>query len=1169
MLDGFNSINDILVYWSAGEEILRNDNTGAHFLKSLANLYSSIIEYQASVICHMSKDQGSRALHSVVGAVDWATMAQTIAKLNTACKDLVDISCRAEMQRANDMKLQGIQDIIVALEQNERRTRDRERDEKETALLRDLDCPYESYKDFNRRRVQGTCGWFFNDDRFHAWRDASTSSLLWVSAGPGCGKSVLARAIVDDLSASTAGGSATVCHFFFKDGNEGQKLGANAVSAILHKLFKDAPKSLMQHALPSHRNCGKRLAQDFLELWKILTNCAQSDEARQIICILDALDECEPRSRNELIFHLKQFYADQQNTSAKASKLKFIITSRPYDDLEIQFARFATVNYIQFHGDDKSAEISREIDFVIDELVEEVAGTFSGDDQESLKSHLKRMENRTYLWLHLTFDIIRQSPSEFGRPCEIGELLSILPSEVADAYDKILNRSRNKERTETILHIVLAAEKPLTLHEANNALAMAFALQKKNSPPPPTSVEIEKQLWPDDTFKSVVTNLCGLFVSVYDEKLVFIHKTARDFLVGPRSEQNAWQGRFDLPKSHSVMSSICIRYLLLRDLPHSVEDYDNDRFTRHVEFITYAAEHWHQHFNAQEPTSRTDLLSDVRILLDTTDNRNHVWLCVTSDFDELNPLTSLGLANHFHLTSAVEDMLKTDKVNINECDMYGETALYGAAEQGHMDIVRLLLDNGADIHVQDKFDETPLHSAAEQGHTDIVRLLLDNGADIHAQTESGQTPLHGAAKEGHIDTVQLLLDNGADIHVQAEYRGTPIHGAAGGGHTDIVRLLLDNGADIHVQAGMDGTPLHAAAGGGYMDIVRLLLDSGADIHVQSEYDGTPLHSAAMSRHQEIVQLFLDMGADVNTRSALYGTPLDSAAKYGATKNVRLLLENGADVHVRGGIDGTPLRAAAAEGHVEIVRLLLDNGADIDAQSTYDETALFEAAVRGKTGVVWFLIDNGAKVNVLSNCGQSILHYAARTGFPEVIRLLLDNGADIHVQTANGNTALHVAAENGRTMTARLFLDSGANIDAQNKNGQTAIYMASQANRMGVVQLLLEYGADAFIQDVHGKTALEARPGRSLVETIQLFSMAFQVLRQRLIHDAEITKQDLAELEKREASFSRSVAKQDIDRFVERMASLDRRVTAAHRLVENLDRVNELTALASSPSFERQ
>jgi hypothetical protein len=64
-------------------------------------------------------------------------------------------------------------------------------DQKERDLLQDLTSDYEGYKDFNPLRVQGTCEWFFMDDRFRKWRDSNTSSLLWVSAGPGCGKSVL------------------------------------------------------------------------------------------------------------------------------------------------------------------------------------------------------------------------------------------------------------------------------------------------------------------------------------------------------------------------------------------------------------------------------------------------------------------------------------------------------------------------------------------------------------------------------------------------------------------------------------------------------------------------------------------------------------------------------------------------------------------------------------------------------------------------------------------------------------------------------------------------------------------------------------------------------------------------------------------------------------------
>ena len=88
--------------------------------------------------------------------------------------------------------------------------------QKERALLQDLTSDYEGYKNFNPRKVDGTCEWFLDDDRFRTWRDSNTSSLLWVSAGPGCGKSVLSRALIDEHRLSTNVTTSTVCHFFFK-----------------------------------------------------------------------------------------------------------------------------------------------------------------------------------------------------------------------------------------------------------------------------------------------------------------------------------------------------------------------------------------------------------------------------------------------------------------------------------------------------------------------------------------------------------------------------------------------------------------------------------------------------------------------------------------------------------------------------------------------------------------------------------------------------------------------------------------------------------------------------------------------------------------------------------------------------------------------------------------
>lgn len=128
------------------------------------------------------------------------------------------------------------------------------------------------------------------------------------------------------------------------------------------------------------------------------------------------------------------------------------------------------------------------------------------------------MEHRTYLWLHLTFDIIEKSPSEYGRRLDIEKLLSRLPSQVSDAYEKILSRSKDQLLTRILLQIILAAIRPLTLDEANIAFTLAIQEQEPNS-----HTKVELELWPRKNFRSCVTNLCSLFISVYDSKLSFIH----------------------------------------------------------------------------------------------------------------------------------------------------------------------------------------------------------------------------------------------------------------------------------------------------------------------------------------------------------------------------------------------------------------------------------------------------------------------------------------------------------------------------------------------------------------------------------------------------------------------------------------------------------------------
>lgn len=141
----------------------------------------------------------------MAGWNDWDGKAKDIDDRSERCKSCISNLYKQEIRKRWDCQLQEMQQsraILDAIrrtfEDGGRQTQRNYEDQKERDLLQDLASDYEGYKDFNPQRVEGTCEWFFNDDRYLKWRDSSISSLLWVSAGPGCGKSVLSRALIDE-----------------------------------------------------------------------------------------------------------------------------------------------------------------------------------------------------------------------------------------------------------------------------------------------------------------------------------------------------------------------------------------------------------------------------------------------------------------------------------------------------------------------------------------------------------------------------------------------------------------------------------------------------------------------------------------------------------------------------------------------------------------------------------------------------------------------------------------------------------------------------------------------------------------------------------------------------------------------------------------------------------
>jgi ankyrin repeat protein len=265
--------------------------------------------------------------------------------------------------------------------------------------------------------------------------------------------------------------------------------------------------------------------------------------------------------------------------------------------------------------------------------------------------------------------------------------------------------------------------------------------------------------------------------------------------------------------------------------------------------------------------------------------------------------------------------------------------------------------------------------AAAEGHADVVKLLIDRGADAHTRSKSGFTPLLFAAQKGSRDTIRVLLNAGVGINEPAGNGNTALLVATTLGHTAFAQFLLDLGADPNAGGGF--TPLHAVAHREESDISD---DAGPE-------------------KLDFAKLLLSRGANPNARAkraprgvgTIGATPFFLAAWAGDVGLMRLLVEHGADPLIPTEQGTTPLMVAAGilhsvggentlEDHaLAAVKLCVELGNDVNAANlSHGDTALHGATYRGLMGgtsIIEFLVDHGAKINAVNKRGWTPLMIA--------------------------------------------------------------------------------------------------------------------------------------------------------------------------------------------------
>ncbi|KAI0902853.1 ankyrin [Ustulina deusta] len=436
----------------------------------------------------------------------------------------------------------------------------------------------------------------------------------------------------------------------------------------------------------------------------------------------------------------------------------------------------------------------------------------------------------------------------------------------------------------------------------------------------------------------------------------------------------------------------------------------------------------------------------------------------------------------------------------------GGTPLNRAAEQGHDDLVLLLLNNGADISATNQYGCTALHAAARDGYIKLVKLLIARGINISTMDENGRTALHYAAEAGEAGIIQILLESNADVLAEDLRGRTAVHEATENEHESILKILLErigdenqterwvanfgfcravDQADAHevmLQLGKGADPnvktkdrislLHLAVVRENIDVLQLLLANGASANVKEFFNRTPLHWAAYRDYSTGVQLLLDYGADIQAAGTDGLTPLHMAAAAASFSVVNQLLDNGAETGCKGkgGVDGTEIH----NKYLAVLDVFIERGADLNELDSRGSILLISAVASTKSTValVRRLLEKGANVAAQTNSGTSALYLATQRRQLEVARLLLEYGADVNqknkrsgssisMEFVYGVTALHEAAEWGLVELAHLLIEAGADVEAVDEGGITVLHKAVM-NYMGsthIVELLLAHGVD--------------------------------------------------------------------------------------------------------------
>ncbi|KAL8771405.1 MAG: hypothetical protein Q9209_003073 [Squamulea sp. 1 TL-2023] len=868
----------------------------------------------------------------------------------------------------------------------------------------------EHQKRHSERRLQGSGEWFLNSHEYLNWQSSSTSSMFLLHGMAGSGKTSLASAIVDSILRQSSSNRSPAFLAYIYCSKSATEVELSDPEEIMRSVVRQlgvscgTQKTVHRAVLNEYerRETEAQLAgfdvarlslQDCIRL---ITSITGADPASIVI---DAVDEVQPKGRYELVEALQQVIRDSSNA------VKIFATSRDDDQV---LSLLTNASTLRIRAENQQADMES---FVYDQVNHAIKSRrlLGGDVSSNLQADLSQalMDGAGEIFLLVIWQIerlcdmrheidVRQAMRRFSQ-----DTLHRLYSGILDSIYKAEAFSRS-----VALHtfaLLLCLREPLS--PASFLAALTFTDGEHG-----TVLQMPQVL-------TICFNL--IIVDSKLNVLRFAHTSVQEFL----------QGQTDLTqeRTEGIVAISCLNSCLYNSPAGTQAGLSPTKQFYHYS-VLYWAEHCRATFVAGNDTGLLQLVEDFMLDKGGISLSFIGWLEDVQDYAKTLPrhhllkkqLSAISSRDQaliftlcvFGLADPLIQVLKATTPDCNTKNDSGQTALYLASSNGHIIVIRILLDHGADLNTSGGRLGTPLQAACFQGHSDVVQLLVENGADMKLR-DLFQNALQASVMGNHENIAMLLLYNGFEINEQSEY-DQALEEASQTGFIKVVDHLQKNysnsfdsissseckGIQAAISKGQIGVlerfiqrtsnpqmalPLCSvatAASGGYDGMVMLLLDKGLDIERAGQY-GSPLRSASLLSQESTVQLLLNRGAKISASSSI-GNALEAAATNGHVYIVKSLLREGVDPNIKGGIYGTALQAAAYRGHLKIAELLLDANADVYL-SRISKDAIHAAAESGHEKIIRFLLVHGYRFRHPMPPPQCYIHEEPPPRFRDLLR----------------------------------------------------------------------------------------------------------------------------------------------------------------------------------------